>query len=193
MAVFLAVWPSGRLTAQLSGRLSVGARYSTPLVRDSLVVPLDLRTAIAPAVSIGLRDALKGPWSVDGALEVSHAKLHREESGTTTDIGSVSMISVTLGMRRALGSAAGARLGVGGLVYSGNSAGVFANGSGGVFPLVSLAGSYAPNLGASRGLELSLHYDLHRFITPALRSVGFNKGRPVHRIALTVSARVLGK
>jgi len=30
-------------------------------------------------------------------------------------------------------------------------------------------------------------------MTPALRSVGFNRPRPVHRIAIAVSARVLGR
>lgn len=193
MAVVLAVGPSARLAAQVSLRISAGARYSTPLVRDSLVVPLDLRTAIAPAVAVGLRDALKGPWTVDGALEVSRARLNREESGTATDIGSVSIIALTVGLRRGLGSNAGARLGVGGLAYGGNSTGVFASGSGGLFPLLSLGGTYAPRLGAARGFEVGLQYDLHRFITPALRNTGFNKARPVHRLALTVSARILGK
>lgn len=193
LTLTLVAYPPNRLTAQISGRLSIGARYSTSLVRDSLVVPVSLRTAIAPVVAVGVRDQLKGPWSVDGALEFSHATLDRAESGTTTDIGSVSLISATVGMRRHLGHDVTARLGVGGLVYTGNSGGVFASGGGGLFPLVSLGGSYAPKLGASRGLELGLQYDLHRFMTPALRGVGFNKAHPVHRIAVTVSARVLGQ
>ena len=187
------VWPSGRLAAQLSARLSLGARYSTPLVRDSLVAPIDLRTAIAPALAIGVRDAMRGPWSFDGGLEFSRATLDRQESGTSTDIGSVSIVALTVGLRRVLRPDVAAKLAFGGLVYRGNSTGVFANGNGGLFPLVSLGASYLPKIGAARALELGLQYDLHRFITPALRNVGFNKARPVHRIALTVSARVLGQ
>ena len=181
------------LSAQASLRVSAGARYSTSLVRDSLVVPVTLRPAIAPAVALGVRDGMKGPWSFDGALEFSRATLDRRESGSSTGIGSVSIIALTLGLRREVATDFAGKLAVGGLVYRGGGTGVFSNGNGGVFPLVSLGASYAPKIGSSRGLELGLQYDLHRFITPALRTVGFNKARPVHRLALTVSARVLGR
>ena len=189
----LSVSSTVELSAQASLRISAGARYSTSLVRDSLVVPIALRPAIAPTLALGVRDGMKGPWSFDGTLEFSRATLDRRESGSSTDIGSVSIIALTLGLRREVAPDVAGKLAVGGLVYSGGGTGVFSNGNGGVFPLVSLGASYAPKLGSSRGLELGLQYDVHRFITPALRNVGFNKARPVHRLAITVSARVLGR
>lgn len=193
LLVLLSVSPSARLPAQISLRASVGARYSTTMVHDSVVVPFDLRPAIAPTVQLGVREQLRGPWTADATLDLSSAKLKRHESGSTLDVGSLTAIAVTLGLRRELAPGIGARLGVGGLVYSTDESGVFQRGKGGVFPLVSLATTYAPQFGTSRGLELSLQYDLHRFITPALRSVGFNRARPVHRIAVAVSGRLLGR
>ena len=191
--VLLAVAPPGRLDAQVSVRLALGGRYSTSLVQDSIVVPIDLRPAIAPALQISVRDQLRGPWTADATLDLSAAKLKREESGATSDAGSFTAIALTLGLRRELHAGVAGRLGFGGLMYSADQSGVFQRGSGGVFPLVSLGGSYAPSFGARHRLEVGVQYDLHRFITPALRATGFPRPRPVHRLAVTVSGRLIGQ
>jgi hypothetical protein len=86
-----------------------------------------------------------------------------------------------------------ARIGIGGLVYQTDKSSVFQRGSGGIFPLVALGTTYAPPFGARHRLEVGLNYDLHRFITPALRTVGYARPRPVHRIAVTVSGRLVGR
>jgi hypothetical protein len=41
-------------------------------------------------------------------------------------------------------------------------------------------------------LALDLRYDVHRFDTPALRAVGFDEGRAVHRVALAVRTAMGG-
>jgi hypothetical protein len=173
--------------------LSLGARYSTTLVHDSIVVPFDLRPAVAPTLALSVRDNLRGPWTGDATLDLSAAKLKRYESGATTDAGSFTAIALTLGLRRELHAGVAGRLGFGGMLYSAGEPGLFQGGNGGLLPLVSLGASYAPPVGARHRFEVALQYDLHRFITPALRSVGFNRPRPVHRVALTVSARLLGQ
>ena len=193
MLALWAVQPSGRLTAQISLHVSLGARYSTTLVKDSVVVPIDLQPAIAPTVQVSLRNAFPGPWTGDATLDISHAGLDRRESGSSVNVGSLTNVALTLGLRRTLGSGVMARLGFGGLVYSASEPGVFSQGNGGLMPLVSLSGTYAPKFAATHGLEISAQYDLHRFITPALRSTGFNRPRPVHRLAIALSARVLGR
>jgi len=193
LLVLASVSPLARLPAQVSVRASVGARYSSTLVHDSVVVPFDLRPTIAPTLQLGVRDQLRGLWTADATLDLSRANLKRHESGSALDAGSFTAIALTLGLRREVATGVGARLGFGGLVYSASEPGIFQRGTGGVFPLVSLATTYAPQFGAGRGLELSLQYDLHRFITPAMRSVGFNRPRPVHRIAIAVSGRLLGR
>jgi hypothetical protein len=194
VALLLAVGAAGRpAAAQMSVRLSLGGRYATALVKDSIVVPIALRPSVAPALTLSVRDELRGPWTADATLDLSPARLHREESGTRSDAGSFTAIAFTLGLRRELHAGVAARLGFGGLVYSTEHAGVFQRGSGGVFPLVGLGASYAPSFGARHRLELGLSYDVHRFITPALRATGFPRPRPVHRVAVTVSGRLLGR
>ena len=188
-------YPPNRLAAQVSVHIAVGARYSTALVKDSVVVPIELRSTLAPVVQLGVRAAFPGPWTGDVTLDISHAGLDRRESGSSVSAGSATNVAVTLGLRRSLGHGVAARLGFGGLIYLASAPGVFNQGNGGLMPLVSLSGAYAPPLpiAASHGLEVSVLYDLHRFMTPALRSVGFNRPRPVHRLAIALSARVLGR
>ncbi len=193
MILASAAGPSGRLAGQLSLHASLGARYSTTLVKDSVVVPIELQPTLAPVVQLSVRDAFPGPWTGDATLDISHAGLDRRESGSSVSAGSATNVALTLGLRRSLGHGVAARLGFGGLIYSASAPGVFNNGNGGLMPLVSLTGAYAPPTAASHGLEVSVQYDLHRFMTPALRSIGFNRPRPVHRIAIAVSARVLGR
>ena len=193
MILASAAGPSGRLAGQLSLHASLGARYSTTLVKDSVVVPIELQPTLAPVVQLSVRDAFPGPWTGDATLDISHAGLDRRESDSSVSAGSATNVALTLGLRRSLGHGVAARLGFGGLIYSASAPGVFNNGNGGLMPLVSLTGAYAPPIAASHGLEVSVQYDLHRFMTPALRSIGFNRPRPVHRIAIAVSARVLGR
>lgn len=189
---FLSVSPTVQLSGQVSVRLSLGARYSTMLVHDSIEVPIDLKPTVAPALQLTAREPLTGPWTGDATLDVSPAKLKREESGSSTEVGSFTAVALTVGVRRQARSGLAFRGGIGGLLYVTDESSVFQRGNGGVFPLIALAATYAPAFGARHGLELGLHYDVHRFITPALRTVGFARLRPVHRLALTVSGRLVG-
>ena len=177
----------------MSVRASLGARFSTALVKDSIVVPIHLKPGIAPALLLSVRDQFHGPYTGDLTIDLSPTTLKREESGTSTDAGSVTTVAFTLGLRRALHPGVAARVGLGGLMYLTDNTGVFQQGDGGLFPLIALGASYAPSFGARQQLEVALNYDVHRFITPALRSTGFPNPRPVHRLALTVSARLIGK
>jgi hypothetical protein len=80
---------------------------------------------------------------------------------------------------------------VGGLKYlPGEQSGVFRDGAA-IAPLGSLAIEVSPRFAVRRRLGLALRYDAHRFITPALRRVGFIDSRLVHRVALTVRGRIL--
>ncbi|MGH7607022.1 MAG: hypothetical protein ACREME_06750 [Gemmatimonadales bacterium] len=187
VAAGLAVWPAARLPAQVSIDVGAGARYSSALVHDSVVVPIDLRPANAPAVFLSVRDDLRGPWSADLTLDVSPSGLRRHEGGTAYDAGSVTTIAFTVGLRRDFRPGVSGRISVGGLTYAGSDAGVFRDGSGGLFPVVGVAATYA-----LRRFAIEARYDLHRFITPALRTMRFSTARPVHRIGLVVSARVFG-
>ena len=193
MLVLLTAQPLDRVTAQVSVRFSLGARYATALVKDSIVVPIHLRPSIAPTLQLTVRDELRGPWTVDGILDLTPARLKREEGGTTADAGSFPAIAFVVGLRREMHAGVAARLGFGGVLYAAEQSGLFRRGNGGVHPLVALSGSYAPSFGARHRLEVGRSYDLHRFMTPSLRTTGFPRPRPVHRVALTVSGRLIGR
>src|SRR5438105_5386284 len=89
----LIAYPSNRLTAQVSIHASLGARYSTTLVKDSVVVPIELQPTLAPVVQLSVRDAFPGRWTGDAMLDVSHAGLDGGESGRTVSAGSVMSIA----------------------------------------------------------------------------------------------------
>jgi hypothetical protein len=190
----LSVLPSFRhLSAQVSVQLAAGVRYSSTLVHDSIVTPLDLRPALAPTLLLSARHDLNPGWSADVSLDVSPSGLRRHEAGASFDAGAFTAVAFTVALRHDLAPGLSARAGAGGLRYATAQTGVFRQGSGGLFPLLTVAATYAPTLGARRGLAVEARYDLHQFITPALRSTGFTDPRPVHRIALTLSARVVGR
>ncbi|HXO85051.1 MAG TPA: hypothetical protein VN803_05960, partial [Gemmatimonadales bacterium] len=108
----MAVWPSGRLAAQVSVRASLGARFSTALVKDSIVVPVQLKPGIAPALLLSVRDEFRGPYTGDLTIDLSPTTLKREESGTSANAGSVTTVAFTLGLRRELHAGVAARLGL---------------------------------------------------------------------------------
>lgn len=186
LASALAVSPSARLPAQVSFHVSIGARYSTTLVHDSIVTGFDVRPAIAPALLVIVREELRPGWSVDGTIDVTPSSLRRHEGSGTFDAGSFTALAFTVGVRREISWGLSARAGIGALKYAAGQTGIFREGSGGLFPLGTVAATFAPRFGARRRLALEARYDLHRFITPALRTQGFNDSRPVHRVALLV-------
>src|SRR6202165_4652098 len=79
--VLLSVCPTISLSAQVSFHFSLGARYSSTLVHDSIVNPIDVRPTIAPTVLLTVRDKLHGPWSADATLDVSPSGFCRPEGG----------------------------------------------------------------------------------------------------------------
>src|SRR5439155_3440365 len=157
----LAVGPSGRLTAQVSFHVALGARYSSTLVHDSIGTPVDLRPTIAPAFLVAARQVLNPRWSADITLDVAPSGLRRHETGGSFDAGSVTTAAFTVGLRRALPWGLSGRAGFGALRYLGASDGVFREGSGGLVPLGTLAVAIAPPSLSRRRVELEARYDVH--------------------------------
>ena len=190
MALLLTAHPPDRLSAQVSFHVALGARYSSTLVHDSVVTPFDLRPALAPALLVSARDELRPGWSADATLDVSPSGLRRHEGGGSFDAGSFTAFVFTVGLWRHFAPGASARVGVGGMRYLASQTSVFKEGSGGIFPLGSVAATYAPPFpfAQKHQLEVEARYDIHQFITPALRTEGFTSSRPVHRVAVLVRA-----
>jgi hypothetical protein len=192
LATGLLFAPLAGLSAQVSVRLSAGARYTTTLVRDSIVTKFSVRPAIAPALALTAGTPLDttGKWTVEAIIDWSHSDLVRhDQDGSTQSLGGLGTISVSVGMRRRLQSWLSARASVGGLKYlPASQSGIFSLGGGSLFALGGLALQAEPPFGARWGLAVETRLDLHRFITPALRAEGFQDSRPVVRVALGLRA-----
>ena len=182
-----------RLAAQWGGYAALGARAGTSLVHDVIVQPIDLRQTVALTVAAGVTTPTEGAWSGEAALDVTAGGLRRDEAAATLDLGGLTTVSFTVAVRRALGPGFAARAGAGALFYMPeHDAGVFRDGTAGATPVGLVGVTWAPAVGKRRRLALDLRYDVHRFITPALRDVGFTESRVVHRLALAVRAGIGG-
>jgi len=131
------------LPAQVSVHLSVGARYTTTLVRDSIVTNFSVRPAIAPALAltVGTPIDTTGKWTVEAILDWSHSDMIRHDAdGSTQAIGGLGTLAFSVGMRRNLLPWLSARAFVGGLKYlPASKTGIFSLGSGSLSPLAGLA------------------------------------------------------
>jgi len=191
VGLVLAAAPPSPLTAQVTIQPPIGLRYTTTIVHDSIVAPFDLRPAMAPALAITATSRTAAPWAAQATFDFSTSSLQRHDAGATADLGRVSTLAVTVGVQRRLPAGLAAAARVGGLKYlPADDTGIFRSGTGGVLALAGAALSYAPP-GAVAGpwrFGVEARYDMHRFITPALRAEGFTSGRVVHRIALALEA-----
>jgi len=85
------------------------------------------------------------------------------------------------------------RAGVGGLKYMPSERiGIFRDGSGGVTPFGAAAVAWTPPVPLARRLAVEARYDLHRFLTPALRNEGFTNSRTIHRVAVAIRYTLRG-
>ena len=187
LAVLVTTYPPIRLSAQVEIQASLGARYTSTLVTDRIVTPFDVRPAIGPALAVSVVERTRGPWAPDVTLDLSWSGLQRHDSGRASQrINRVTALAFTVGLRRRLAPSLAGRVAVGGLKYlPGDETGIFRDGAG-IAALGSAAVDWTLPFAARRRLGITAQYDLHRFITPALRSVGFVDSRLVHRLAFAV-------
>lgn len=182
------------ISAQVSLHAGLSARYSSTLVHDSIVTPLDVRPAIGPALALSADLPLAGPWQLELLADLGTSQLERHDAdGSTTAITRLWTLGLGLGLRRHLHPWLDGRFAIGALNYlPAQSVGLFSNGSGGVMPWGTLAFDAAPTLLARHRLALELAADLHKFLTPALRNAGFTDSRVVYRISAGVRVDLMG-
>ncbi len=196
--LLLSASPPVRLSGQLSLQPSLGLRYTSALVHDSVVTTVDVRPALAPALALTAATPLEpglargGGRSAEAVIDFSTSGLDRHDGdGPTVGLGTVATLSMQVGVRQPVTAGLSCRVSVGGLKYfPSERSGIFRSGAGGVFALGGAALSYAPpGARAGRwGFGVEARYDVHQFITPGLRQQGFTSSRTVHRIALAVRA-----
>jgi len=190
-------YPAIRLSAQVEVHLAAGARFTSTLVNDRITAPITVSARIAPAVTLTVLDRPRadGRWAPDVSIDLSHGNVQVDDAGTgtTQTLTSLTTVAFTVGVRRALPAGLEGRVGLGALKYlPGEQIGIFKDGVG-LASLASIEVDYAPATVAQGRIGVSLRYDVHRFNTTALRSVGFADPRPIHRVALLVRARLLSR
>lgn len=178
---------AGRLGAQTSLHATVAARYTSTLVHDSIVTPLDVRPDVAPALTAAVDLPLTAPWKLEILADLATSTLRRHDAGGgTAPITRLWTLGVSVGLRRQLNPWLEGRAAVGGLKYlPAASIGLFSAGSG-LMPYGSIALDAAPAVLAQRRLALEVAGDVHRFLTPALRNAGFTDARLVYRLSAGV-------
>jgi hypothetical protein len=185
----LALCPTIPLQGQVVIHTAVAARYTSTLVHDSIVAPLDVRADIAPSLTAGAELPLTGPWRLDLLVDVSTSPVRRHlADGSSAPITRLWMLEVGIGLRRQLKPWLMGRLAVGALKYlPASSIGLFRDGVS-ITPYGALAFDIAPPPphGAPHGLALEVAGDVHRFLTPALRNDGFVDPRLVYRLSAGV-------
>lgn len=183
--------------AQVEVRLGAGARVTSTLVNDQILTPISVTAGLAPAITLTVLDRPRAGsrWAPDVAFDLSRSNVRVTDggTGTTQTLTSLTTVAFTVGVRRTLPAGLEGRAGLGALQYlPGDKIGIFKDGVG-IAALASIAFDYAPATFAHGRVGVSLRYDVHRFNTTALRSVGFADPRTVHRVAILVHARVLNR
>jgi len=185
------VFAPRRLTGQVAVEVAAGARYSTALVRDSIVTRFDVGPALAPMVAVTLATSLERGWGAQATLDFSTSGLRRHHAdGSSVAFGRVSTAAFIVGLERRLPAGFSARIGFGGLkCIPGDKSGIFRLGGGSIAGLGALALGFTLPAGGPYSFAVEARYDVHGFTTPALRDEGFTSPRTVHRVALTLRAR----
>ena len=194
-AVALATaWPPRKATAQVTVSASLGARYTSPLVRDSIVNSFDVRAALAPTATVAAGLPLRAPWTAELALDLSTSGVARHDpDGTVAPVTHLTTLAVGVTLARVLRHGFTVRGGVGGLKYlPSERIGIFRDGAGGVVPFGQVAVAWMPPVALARRFAVEARYDLHRFLTPALRNEGFTSSRTIHRVAVALRYTLRG-
>lgn len=188
LGLALTLGAADRLSAQWSLQLSAGVRYSSALVRDSLVTPFAVRPALAPALSLGAAMPLHHRWAARATIDFSTSGLVRHDAdGSSVALGRLSALGVSVGLRHPLLGGLAATVEVGGLKYFPSEAtGIFRSGAGPVESVGGLALDYPLRVSTRWRGAIEVRYDLSGFTTPALRDEGFTSARAVHRLMLAL-------
>lgn len=167
--------------------VSVGARYTTTLVHDSIVEPVDAGLEVAPALALTIAAPPRKGWAPQLGVDVSSSDLVRHDAGgATTSLQRVTTLAFSVGVSHMLLTGLRGSASIGGLKYlPSEETGVFREGAGGIAALGAVCVAYGV-----RRWALEARYDVHAFSTPALRQEGFSSSQTVHRVTLGLAFAV---
>ncbi|MGH7499301.1 MAG: hypothetical protein ACREL3_10675 [Gemmatimonadales bacterium] len=175
------------LSAQTEYYARLGAVGATNLLHDAIVGELTVRQSIAPMIALGGSLPI-GSKGYRANLEATFAtgKFHRNEGGSTFDIGTLRTGTILLGLEGPVGRQFRWRAALGAIRYfPADHQGIFL--SGGTTRFLAGAGAdYRRPVLPKWDLMTSLRYDFHRFRTETLQERGFSQYQAVSRVSLSI-------
>jgi len=174
------------LTAQVDYNARLGATFATALVQDRIINPIEARQRLAPTLALGAALPIASLYRAGLEATLTTSGYRSDESGTTTDLGTVRTGTITLGLDGPIASTVRWRAGVGLLRYwPSENSGIFLRG--GTTRYLAGAGlDYRRAIMSKWDLMASLRYDFHRFTTDELRARGFSQSQGVQRISASL-------
>jgi hypothetical protein len=173
--------------AQLEYHARLGAVGASRLLRDVIVDEITVRQSIAPMIALGATLPV-GARGYRAGLEgtLASGKFHSSESGSDTDLGTLRIATLQLGLEGPIYREFRWRVGAGGIRYwPADKEGIFREG--GTTRFLAGAGvDYRRPVLAKWDLMTSLGYDFHRFSTDELEARNFSQTQGVSRISLSV-------
>ena len=175
------------LHAQTEYYARIGAVGASNLLHDVIITDITLRQSIAPMIALGGSLPI-GPRRYRANIEATLAsgKFHRNESGSSANIGTLRTATVILGLEGPIWREVRWRAGLGAIQYwPADKQGIFQ--SGGTTRFLAGAGvDYRRPAFARWDFMTALRYDFHRFRTGTLESRGFSQSQSVSRLSLSV-------
>ncbi len=172
--------------AQIEYYATLGASYSTPLVKDEIFVPIETQQGIAPTLTLGAALPAGPRYSVGLELALGTGSFDAESNGSSTDLGTVRTATITAGLNGPV--LAGLRWRAGGGLVSylpSEDQGIFLRG-GPTQLLAAFGVEYRVPWRGRWTILTAARYDFHRFTTEELESRGFSRSQEVHRVALSL-------
>lgn len=177
------------LTAQVRIHVGAGAIASSNLVRDSILEPIAVRPALAPALTVGLDGVLDSVYRVGVSVTWAQGQLESHTPNATSPIVTLAVWEPAITLTRFLGPIeAGVRAGLQ-VYHAERPVGIFRDG-GTVVPALGVSATWRGIAVAGARVGLEGVWTLSRFSTTTLDLSGFTGEQTVQRVG--VRLRVTG-
>ncbi len=176
--------------AQVRIGLRTGIVVTTNLVRDSIVTPFSVRPNPAVFLGVAIETQIDPRYGVGVSFEVSRSDLLRRPSVDDIEITTLTIWHPAITLRHGFAAWASVEFSAGAVIYDPDRRAntLFRNDTP-IEPVFGVGFSAVRSVGGRFEAALGVAYDVHRFSTSALRTVGFKGETTVHRFAVRVTVR----
>jgi len=170
----------------------LGATYASPLVREDVLEPIEVKQSVAITGRIGAAVPFSGAYRAGLEVGFGSGSYHADYADASNDLGSVSTLTLQGTVGGPLVERLRWRLAAGTIKYlPSDETGIFAQG-GPWKPIAGVALEYRLPVSSKLDLRFVGRADVHPFTTDELGSRGFGASQWVPRYALGVGLGSLG-